>query len=73
MSRADLNVTDQRQIDNKKLKKEKKHNKRKVKIKNTKRKRKKTENASQDVKGSFKCDRIKGKGFTWKQKTDEKK
>ena len=26
----------------------------------------------QDVKGSFKCDRIKGKGFTWKQKTDEK-
>ena len=73
MSRADLNVTDQRQIDNKKLKKEKKH--KKIKIKNTKRKRKrkKTENASQDVKGSFKCDRIKGKGFTWKQKTDEKK
>ena len=73
MSRADLNVTDQRQIDNRKLKKEKKHKKRKRNKKHKKEKKKKTENASQDVKGSFKCDRIKGKGFTWKQKTDEKK
>ena len=71
MSRADLNVTDQRQIDNKKLKKEEKHKKEKEKTQ--KGKERKTENASQDVKGSFKCDRIKGKGFTWKQKTDEKK
>ena len=61
MSRADLIATDQRQPIMLETENWKKDNK-----KLEKRREKKNENASQDVKGTFKCD----KHVFWKQKTE---